>query len=101
MRDVVGTFASAVQKNNAISPINVGTGIPTRIIDLADTVIELSGRNGMKPQFESPRAGDIEHSLANTDRASDVLGFSHRVNLRDGLQELIEKQFKGPSIVRT
>jgi len=101
VRDVVRAFVSAMQKNNAVSPINVGTGISTRIIDLAEMTIELSGRNGMRPQFESPRVGDIEHSFANTERASNVLGFSHRVNLRDGLQELIGNELKGPSIVRT
>ena len=75
VRDVVTAFVSAIQKNNAMSPINVGTGISTRIIDLAEMVIELSARNGMRPQFESPRIGDIEHSLTNTERASKVLGF--------------------------
>ena len=75
------------------SPINIGTGIPTKISDLAGLVIDLSDTH-QKPKFAHPRLGDIKHNFADTKKASRVLGFSPVMTLRNGLQELMDNYGK-------
>jgi UDP-N-acetylglucosamine 4-epimerase len=36
------------------------------------------------------RAGDIKHSLANTDRARDLLGYSPQFSLAQGMAETVK-----------
>ncbi|MGC8982934.1 MAG: NAD-dependent epimerase/dehydratase family protein [Desulfurococcaceae archaeon] len=68
---------------------NAGTGVPTRILDLARLVIELAGLRA-EPIYEKPRPGDIRVSLADVSKARRILGFEPRVGLREGISELIE-----------
>jgi len=39
---------------------------------------------------DEPRAGEIEHSLADLTAAREVLGYAPRVSLRDGLELTVE-----------
>ncbi len=92
--DVVIAHILALEKGRIeSSPLNIGTGIPTKIKDLAGLVIDLSGTH-QKPRFAHPRLGDIKHNLADTTRASRVLGFSSVTTLRKGLQELMDNHRK-------
>lgn len=43
---------------------NYGTGIPTRIDDLAKTIIDLYGKD-LKPELQPERPGDIKDSYAD------------------------------------
>lgn len=69
--------------------INLGTGIQTRILDLANAVIELTGSRS-EIVFAPRRAWD--HSVrrqANIDRARTVLGLDPQVRLREGLERYV------------
>jgi nucleoside-diphosphate-sugar epimerase len=66
--------------------INLGTGRQTRIIDMANAVIELTG-SGSAIEFAPRRAWD--HSIrrqADNGKAREVLGLDPRVTLREGLE---------------
>ena len=67
---------------------NLGTGKPTTIQDLAQTVLELSGSKSQIKNVK-PRKGDIKHSYADISKAKDLLGFKPKVSLKKGLKELI------------
>jgi len=44
----------------------------------------------LKPIFARPRPGDIKHSYADTSKAKRLLGFNPKINLEQGLTELLE-----------
>jgi len=93
--DVVAAHILALEKGSIeSSPINIGTGIPTKIRDLARLVIDLSDTH-QKPKFTHSRLGDIKHNSADTEKASRVLDFSPVMTLRKGLQELVDNYRNG------
>ncbi len=88
--DVVSFIKLCLEKN--ISGIfNCGTGKPTKIIDLAKMIIELSGKN-LKIEFAPPRKGDIRHSYADISR---VLKYGHKIktNLKEDLNRYFFQKF--------
>jgi UDP-glucose 4-epimerase len=69
--------------------INVGTGKPTTINQLAEVLLELSGRSDLKPKYAPPRKGDIRDSCADIGKAKRVLGYEPKVTLKKGLRTLL------------
>jgi UDP-glucose 4-epimerase len=67
---------------------NCGSGRSTSIQALARTVISVSGRK-FEPEHAPPRTGDIRHSLADTKKAREGLGFEPMIGLEEGLAELL------------
>jgi len=68
--------------------LNVGTGRPTAVIDLARKLAEILGVD-LEPRVENRfRAGDIRHCFADISRIREVLGYEPRVALDDGLRGL-------------
>ena len=41
----------------------------------------------IEPQYGSPRAGDIPHSLASIEKASRLLGYKPEYSVKKGLKE--------------
>ena len=70
--------------------LNIGTGKPTTILDLAEEVIDACGKNGqVKPEFAPPR-DDIKHRFPDVAKMQDLLNFRPRVFLKDGLRETVD-----------
>jgi UDP-glucose 4-epimerase len=68
---------------------NLGTGVETRVIDLARAIIELSGSKS-EIQFAERRAWD--HSLrrqANIDKARQTIGLAPKISVLEGLGKTI------------
>ena len=82
--DVAEAFLAAVERR-AEGPVNVGTGRETSVLELLELVGEVTGRR-LEPSFEPPRPGDVRRSAADIARAREVLGWSPRVGLREGLR---------------
>lgn len=81
---------SLVYKNAEYHAINVGTGIPTSIGELANTLIQLSNSK-LRPYVSNKyRKGDVRHCYADVKRAQDLLNFKPIISPREGLTELIE-----------
>jgi UDP-glucose 4-epimerase len=68
---------------------NVGSGKPTKIQDLAKTVIELTDSKS-KIKNKKEREGDIKYSYANITKAKQQLGYKPKVSLKAGLKDLID-----------
>jgi UDP-glucose 4-epimerase len=93
VHDVVDAIMKSMDNDRANGEVlNVGSGHPTSIEELAKTVIELTGStSGIV--HEQPRKGDIKHSYADISRAKELLGYEPMLSLRDGLAALLnEKQ---------
>jgi len=67
---------------------NVGSGKPTKIIDLAKTVIDLVGCGEIV--FAPPRAGDIRFSYADISRIKGEFNFNCKFDLYDGLKKTFQ-----------
>jgi UDP-glucose 4-epimerase len=86
IEDVVEAVFNAMENRNAIGEVfNIGTGEPTRINDLANTLIRISNKK-LKPQFASPQKGDIGESYADITKARKLLGYKPKYLLEQGLK---------------
>lgn len=68
--------------------VNVGSGRPVKIIDLARMMIRLYGLD-IEPIHAPPRPGDVRESYADISMARRLLGWSPRISLEEGLRRLI------------
>jgi GDP-L-fucose synthase len=83
-------------------PVNIGTGVETRIRDLADTIGRFCGYEGelvwdpSKPDGQPTRRLDVS-------RARSLMGFEAQVGLEEGLQRTVEwfRETLGSSGART
>lgn len=67
---------------------NIGTGKPTSINQLAQLLIDLTGKE-IRVKRKEARAGEVRHSHANASKATQELGFLPKVDLRKGLEEIL------------
>jgi UDP-glucose 4-epimerase len=66
--------------------LNIGTGKPTSILDLARIMIGIFGlEREIEPTYLPSVPGDIEHSYADIKKSKELLRFSAKEDLRSGL----------------
>jgi dTDP-L-rhamnose 4-epimerase len=89
--DIVEGIVLALESQAAVGlPINLGTGQPTSVSQLA-AVLADGLRTQAEPEIVSQyRAGDIRHCFADTERARNLLGFGAKVSLERGMANLAE-----------
>jgi UDP-glucose 4-epimerase len=80
--------------------VNVGTGSRSSLLDLIAIAEDVAGRR-VTVRHLPERAGDVRDSQAGLDRAHDLLGYSPRVTVRDGLARLWAWYSENPSAVMT
>jgi len=88
--DVVEAFIKAMTDRKVAGTLNIGSGEAVTIRKLAELVLKLAGREDMKPVHRPPRPGDIKHSVADTRKAREALGFKPRIKLEEGIRELLK-----------
>lgn len=72
------------------SPINIGTGQPSSILDLAKMLARLAERDeGCVRISGAFRAGDIRHAVADISRARALLDWAPRVGVEEGAAALV------------
>ncbi len=64
---------------------NIATGKPTTLDELWNVLCEIK-QIDMKPAYAEKRPGDIEASLADVSKATEMLGFEAKASLKDGLE---------------
>lgn len=90
--DIARANRLALEESAAVGEaINVGTGNPTSITELAEELIRRYGKEGeLTPDVTNEfRSGDIRHCFADTTRAEELLGFEANASLKSGLEELV------------
>ena len=89
--DVVQALLLAMDRDEAnYRALNVGSGRPLAIGDVARIICEQVGPAGLGPELaDSFRKGDIRHCYADIGRLS-ALGYSPRVCFEDGVRDLTE-----------
>jgi UDP-glucose 4-epimerase len=83
--DVVDALLKAMERDTpGASVFNVCTGRATSLLDLAAAIGRVFGRTP-EISFAEARAGDIRESLGNPAMTRDVLGFSAKLGIEEGL----------------
>ena len=89
VKDIAQANVAAMESKTKNGFFNIGTGIPTSINDLAKLMVELSNHKHEiihGPQLE----GDIEISQADMNFTNKSFNWSHKINLKEGLKDLIK-----------
>jgi len=89
VKDVVKATITAMQ-SDATGAYNIGTGRSVSLNELARTVLELTGRQDLQPEYGEPRPGDVAHSLADISRAREAFGWEPGYTLEQGLKATID-----------
>ncbi len=88
---VNANFIAMTTSNNKCfgESFNIGTGEQVQVLTVFNKIIEILESN-IKPIFMEKRIGDVEHSLANIDKANNILGWYPIVSFMDGLNITIK-----------
>jgi dTDP-L-rhamnose 4-epimerase len=90
VRDVVEAFVLALRRPDVGGKVfNVGSGAAVTIREVADRVARALGRAHIAPSITGQhRAGDVRHCFADVTSARETLGFTPRVSLTAGLEDV-------------
>jgi UDP-glucose 4-epimerase len=94
VKDIVRANLMAMESDFNNETFNLGTGKSTSIRDLAQILIELSGKN-VQPIFE-PRDVLVTERRADVRKARELLNFEAEFDIREGLKEVAEDIMKHP-----
>jgi GDP-L-fucose synthase len=97
--DAARALLLAAQRAETSEPFNIGTGIETRIRDLAEMIAAATGFEGQVIWDRSRPDGQPIRSL-DVSRARREIGFEAEVDLADGLDRTI-RSFRGSQAVPT
>ena len=84
--DICHAILLAVENDSATGVFQIGTGIETKIIDLAEQIKKISNSNS-QITFAPPRKGEIIRNYSGISKAEKILGFKPRVDLNTGLMK--------------
>jgi GDP-L-fucose synthase len=87
--DAARALILAAERLETSEPVNVGTGIETRIRDLAELIHDLTGFEGETVWDASKPDGQPQRFL-DVSRARELMGFEASMPLREGLARTIE-----------
>jgi dTDP-L-rhamnose 4-epimerase len=88
--DIVQANILAMEKKEAdYEAFNIGTGRATSILDIAQVLAKLYGKNIVPTLEQKYRAGDIRHCVADITKARSVLGYEPQVLFEDGMRDLV------------
>lgn len=84
--DVSNAFLAAIQKPGLINQvINVGAGVKTSVMDIAGHLSDAFGAPRNLVTTSEFRLGDIRHNYADISRLKDILGYTPRISIDEGM----------------
>jgi dTDP-L-rhamnose 4-epimerase len=89
VRDVARACRLALERDGADGhPVNVGSGRSSSVLEIAEALTRVLGKE-VEPELTGVfRAGDIRHCFADVSRAREAIGFEAEIALEDGMAEL-------------
>lgn len=89
--DVVeATLRGIEHPDPLVDVFNVGSGVATDVLTIANTLLKYLGGGSEVAVSGQFRAGDIRHNVADLRKVSQVLGFSPRVSIDEGLRRFVD-----------
>ncbi len=84
--NVKALLAADLQQSEVI---NIAYGERTTLNQLWGYISGLTGL-ALQPEYREERKGDVKHSLANIDKARNLIGYDPQVSILDGLQTTVQ-----------
>ena len=89
--NVVSANLKAAETGKGIGQIiNIANGERISLNQLLKELVVLTKKSDVTADYQPARAGDVKHSLANIDRARELLGYEPQVDLQTGLRKTID-----------
>ncbi len=90
IKDIVQANLLVMKSSKAdYGVFNVGSGKPTTVLQIAELLAELYGKD-IEPEIQNKyRVGDIRHCYADISRIRK-LGYEPKVDIREGFRELVD-----------
>lgn len=89
VEDVAQANLLSLESDVTDEVFNVGTGVQTSLNQLCASLLRLSGTS-LQPRYQPARTvANVQSRQAAVDKAEKMLGFRSRVDLEQGLRELI------------
>lgn len=89
--DVVDVTIAGLENENITNDVfNVGTGIPTTVIDVVKTLIDNYNKVVEYKVSGNYRIGDIRHNFADIKKAKDLLGFEPKISFTKGIKNFTD-----------
>ncbi|WP_312194499.1 NAD-dependent epimerase/dehydratase family protein [Sphingobacterium multivorum] len=89
--DVVNATILGLEKEEANNQVfNVGTGVATNVLDVANGLIKNYGINVPISISGNYRIGDIRHNYADLSKIKKLLGFQPKISFEEGLEKFTE-----------
>lgn len=89
VKDIVEALYLAFLKGWGHSPIQIGPSICTSIKEIAETIVKISGKN-IEIKYDLSRPEGDKARCADYTKANDILGWSPKISLNEGLKEQYE-----------
>ena len=90
IEDAVDATILGIEKQEANGNIfNVGSGVSTRVFDVANTLKRLYDSEINITISGKFRLGDIRHNCADLSKSQDILGFTPKYNFERGVTEFV------------
>lgn len=87
--NVVDANIKAAHHEDALSGVfNIACGRSVSLITIIDHLNRIMGTE-LEPEFEPPRLGDVQKSLADISKARSAFGYEPWINIKDGLERTI------------
>jgi nucleoside-diphosphate-sugar epimerase len=83
--DIVNGLVLALEKGWSQGPIQLGPSVCTSIKEIAETIVEISGKN-IRINYDLTKPEGDKARSADYTKAKNILGWKPNVNLKDGLQ---------------
>lgn len=100
VEDAAEAIVLSTEKYNKVEPVNVGTGIETKIKDLAYMIAEIIGYNG-EIIFDSDKPEGQMRRQLDVSKAKIEFGFKAKIGLKEGLEKTINYfKISGKSVTK-
>ena len=91
IEEIVKANMLALNSKNASGDVfNIGTGTPTSINQIAETIKDALNKKDLKNKYADPRPTDIRHGYANIEKARKILGYNPNFSINEGIKQLVD-----------
>jgi dTDP-L-rhamnose 4-epimerase len=87
---VIATVAGIEMDSANYQSFNVGTGVATTVLEVAETLMRNYGVEVPIQVTGQFRMGDIRHNVADMQKAKSLLGFEAKVSFEEGIRRFTE-----------
>jgi UDP-glucose 4-epimerase len=88
VEDVVAGIIAA-SEGGSPGPFNIGTGVETTVLELAERIAQLARRDDFEPETAPEREGEVQRTYLDVSRAASELGWKATRTIETGLEQTL------------